>query len=95
MIAPEENRDLTAADLARDKKINKKEVSKDTIERVLNNNGLKYRRKRVMQDLTDDNKEQRFNLARRYLRWSNERMNKIFLIHTKHKFVRSEMVSHL
>jgi hypothetical protein len=45
---------LTAAELARYKKINKKGVSKDTIERLLNNSGLKCRRKRVMQDLSDD-----------------------------------------
>ncbi len=75
IIVAEENRDLTATDLARDKKINRKEVSKDTIERVLNNSGLKCRRKRVMQDLTDDHKEERFHLAKRYLRWSKERIN--------------------
>jgi hypothetical protein len=57
---------LTAADFARDKKINKKGVSKDTIERLLNNSGLKCRRKRVMQDLDDDYKEERFRLAKRY-----------------------------
>jgi hypothetical protein len=69
---------LTAADLARDKKINKKGVSKDTIERLLNNSGLECRRKRVMQDLDDDHKEERFRLARRYIRWTREKMNKIF-----------------
>jgi hypothetical protein len=31
-----------------------------------------------MQDLTDDHKEERFRLAKRYRRWSKERMNKIF-----------------
>ncbi len=59
---------MTAADLARDKKINKKGVSKDTIERLLNNSGLKCRRKRVMQGLTDDHKEERFRLDKRYRR---------------------------
>ncbi len=57
---------MTAADLARDNKINKKGLSKDTIERVLNNSGLKCRRKRVMQDLDDDHKDERFRLAKRY-----------------------------
>jgi hypothetical protein len=69
---------LTAADLARDNKINKKDVSKDTVERLLNNSGLKYRRKRAMQDLTDYNKEERFCLAKRFRRWSKEKMNKNF-----------------
>jgi ethanolamine ammonia-lyase large subunit len=68
---------LTAADLASDNKINKKGVSVDTIKRLLNNSGLKYRRKRVTQDLTDDHKEERLRLARRYKRWNIERMNKI------------------
>jgi hypothetical protein len=54
---------LTAADLANDKKINKKSVSLDTIKRVLNKNGLKCRRKRFMQDLTDENKGEKFRLA--------------------------------
>ncbi len=57
---------MTAAELARDKKTNKKGVSVDTIKRLLNNSGLKFRRKRVMQDLTDDHKEERFRLAKRY-----------------------------
>jgi hypothetical protein len=57
---------LTAADLARDNKINKKGVSVNTIERPSNNSGLKRRRKRAMQYLTDDHKEERFRLARRY-----------------------------
>ncbi len=78
LIAAEENRYFSAADLARDKKINKKGVSVNTIKRLLNNNGLKCRRKRVMQDLDDDHKEERFRLARRYRRSSKERMNKIF-----------------
>jgi hypothetical protein len=78
IIAEEENRDMTAAGLARDKKINKKGVNKDTIERVLNNSGLKCQRKRVIQDLTNDNKEERFHLAKLYRRWSKERINKIF-----------------
>ncbi len=60
------NRDLKAAELARDKKINKKGISRDTIERVLNISGLKCLIKRVMQDLTDDHKEERFCLANRY-----------------------------
>jgi hypothetical protein len=59
--------------------MNRKEVSRDTIERVLNNSGFKCRRKQAMQDLTDDYKEEeRFRLARRYRRWSKKRMNKIF-----------------
>jgi hypothetical protein len=66
IITAEENRDLTASDLARDKKINKKGVSKYTIERILNNSGLKCQRKLLMQDLTDDHKEERFRLAKRY-----------------------------
>ncbi len=57
---------MTAADLARDKKINKKGVSKHTIERLLNNSALKCRRKWVMQDLSDDHKEERFRLVKRY-----------------------------
>ncbi len=57
---------MTAADLARDKKINKKGVSKNTIKRLLNNSGLKCRRKRAMQDLNDDHTEERFRLAKRY-----------------------------
>ncbi len=69
---------MTAADIARDKKINKKRVSVDTIKRLLNKNGLKCLIKRVMQDLTDDHKQERFRLAKRYRRWSKERMNKIF-----------------
>jgi hypothetical protein len=69
---------LTAADLAMDNKINKKGVSVDTIKRLLNNSGLKCRRKRFMQDLDDYHKEERFRLARHYIRWSKERMNKIF-----------------
>jgi hypothetical protein len=72
---------LTAADLLRDKKINKKGVSKDTIERILNYSGLKCRRKRVMQYLKDDHKEERFRLAKRYQKWSKERMNKIFYLY--------------
>ena len=78
VIAAEEDRDLTAAEIARDKKINPKEVSKDTIERVLNKHGLKCRRKQIMQDLTEKNKDERYRLARRYRRWSKERMKKIF-----------------
>ncbi len=57
---------MTATDLARDKKINEKGVSVDTIKRLLNKSGLKCRRKRVMQDLDYDHKEERFRLARRY-----------------------------
>ncbi len=45
LIAAEENRDLTAADLARDNKINKKGVSVNTIKRLFNSSGLKCRRK--------------------------------------------------
>jgi hypothetical protein len=30
-----------------------------------------------MQDLIDDHKEESFRLAKRYRRWSKERMNKI------------------
>jgi hypothetical protein len=56
LIAAEENRDLKAAYLARDNKINKKGVSVNTIKRLLNNSGLKCRRKQVMQYLTDDYK---------------------------------------
>ncbi len=78
------NRDLTAADLARDKKIDKKGASKDNIERVLNNSGLKCRRKRITQDLTGDYKEERFRLAKRYRRWSKERMNKNFYSDESH-----------
>ncbi len=57
---------MTAAELARDKKINKNGVGADNIERVLNNSALKCRRKLVMQDLTDDHIEERFRLAKRY-----------------------------
>ncbi len=45
IIVTEENLDLTAADLARHKKINKKGVSQDTVKRVLNRHGLKCLKK--------------------------------------------------
>jgi hypothetical protein len=31
-----------------------------------------------MQDITEDNREERFRLSKRYRRWSRARMNKIF-----------------
>jgi hypothetical protein len=53
--AAEVNRDLTAADLTRNSEINKKGVSVDTVERILNKYGLKCQRKRKMQQMTADN----------------------------------------
>jgi hypothetical protein len=47
--AANDNRNLTAAEIARNEQLNAKGVSASTIERLLNDNGLKCRRKRVMQ----------------------------------------------
>jgi transposase len=47
--AANDNYDLTAAEIARDEKLNAKESSLNTIERLLKDNGVKCRRKRVMQ----------------------------------------------
>ena len=46
--ASEENRDLTAAELARDNDLNPKGVSASTVERILNNHDLKCRIKRAV-----------------------------------------------
>ncbi len=53
VVEAKENRDPRAADLASDKIIDKKGVISDNIETVLNKCGLKYRRKRIMQDFSD------------------------------------------
>ncbi len=53
--ASEANRDLTAADLTRNSEINKKGVNLSTVERIFNKYGLKCRRKRKMQQMTEDN----------------------------------------
>jgi transposase len=76
--ASEANRDLTPADLTRNSEINKKGVSVDTVERIFNKYGLKCRRKRKMQQMTEDNKADRFSLLRNYRRWSKQRLQKIF-----------------
>ena len=57
--AATENRDLTAAEIARDEQLNAKGVSASTVERLLNEAGLKCRRKRVMQDISEKNKRER------------------------------------
>jgi hypothetical protein len=76
--AVEEDRDLTTAEIARDTGLNAKGVSASTIERLLNDNGLKCRLKRRMQDITEDNHEDRFRLSKRYRRWSKNRLDRIF-----------------
>jgi hypothetical protein len=76
--AAEDDRDLTAAEISRDEQLNSKGVSVSTIERVLNDHGLKCRRKRNMQDLTESNKVERFRLAKLYCRWSHANLKKIF-----------------
>ncbi len=73
-----ENRDLTAAEISRDEQLNAKGVSASTIERLLNDAGLKCRRKRVMQSLTDDHKSLRLRLANQYCRWSKAHLSRIF-----------------
>ena len=76
--AVEEDRDLTAAEIARNSELNAKGVSASTIERLLNENGLKSRLKRRMQDITEANREERFRLSKRYRRWSKKRLDNIF-----------------
>lgn len=76
--AVEEDRDLTAAEIARDTDLKVKGASASTIERLLNEQGLKSRMKRRMQDISESNREQRFWLAKRYQRWSKPRLQKIF-----------------
>ncbi len=49
------NRDLTAVDLTRNSEINKRGVSLSTVKRIFNKYGLKFRRKRKMQQMTEDN----------------------------------------
>jgi transposase len=53
--AAEVNRDLNAADLTRNSEINKKGVSLSTVKRIFDKYGLKCRRKRKMQQMTEDN----------------------------------------
>jgi hypothetical protein len=53
--AEEVNRDLTVADLTRNSEINKKVVSLSTVKRIFNKYSLKCRRKRKMQQMTEDN----------------------------------------
>ena len=55
--AANEDRDLTAAEIARDEQPNAKGVSASTIERLLNDNLIKSRLKRVIKDITVENKE--------------------------------------
>jgi hypothetical protein len=69
---------LTAADLTRNSEINKKGVSVDTVKRIFNKYGLKCRRKRKMQQMTEDNEVDRFRLSRNYRRCSKQRLQKIF-----------------
>jgi hypothetical protein len=82
--ASEANRDLTAADLTRNSEINKKGVNVDTVERIFNKYGLKCQRKRKIQQITEDNKVDRFRLSRNYRRWSKERLQKIFYSDESH-----------
>jgi hypothetical protein len=82
--AAEANRDLTAADLQRDAEINKKGVCASTVERILNKYGLKCRRKRKMQYMTEENKQLRFTMSRNFRRWSKERLTKIFYSDESH-----------
>jgi hypothetical protein len=56
----------------------------DTVERIFNKYGLKYRRKRKMQHMTEYNKAERFSLSRNYRRWSKERLQKIFYSDESH-----------
>jgi hypothetical protein len=79
------NRDLTAADLTRNSQINKKRVSVDTVERIFNKHVLKCRRKLKMQQMTEDNKADRFRLSINYQRWSKQRLHqKIFYSDESH-----------
>jgi hypothetical protein len=82
--ASEANRDLTAADLTRNSEINKKGANLSTIKRIFNKCGLKCRIKRKMQQMTEDNKANRFRLSRNYRRWSRQRLQKIFYSDESH-----------
>jgi hypothetical protein len=82
--ASEVNSDLTAADLTRNSEISKKRVSLSTVKRVFKKYGLKFRRKRKMQQMTEDNKADRFRLSRNYRRWSKQRLQKIFYSDESH-----------
>jgi transposase len=72
--AAEANRDLTAVDLARDEALNTNGVCVSTVKNILNKYGLKSRRKRKMQAMSEDNKEERFKMSRNFRRWSKQRL---------------------
>jgi hypothetical protein len=83
---------LTAADLTRNSEINKKWVSVDTVDRIFNKYGLKCLRKRKMQQMTEDNKADRFRLSKNYRRWTKERLQKIFCSDQSHIFLKQNGV---
>ncbi|KAL4478231.1 hypothetical protein ABPG72_016543 [Tetrahymena utriculariae] len=74
----ENNRNLTAAQISKDDALNPKGISARTIQRILNAQGLKSRRKQVMQHITEKNKEERLRIAQKYIKFNEEKMRKIF-----------------
>ena len=58
------NRELTAAEISRDENLNKKRLSERTIQRFLNKNGYKCRRKRKKVKMTSNQATDRLKFAK-------------------------------
>ena len=80
----ENNRDITAKDLHRDKELNHNNVSYVTITRFLNDNDLKARIKVRVPDITEVNMEKRVSWAKKLGRKKVVFFNKIMFTDESH-----------
>ncbi|KAL4469100.1 hypothetical protein ABPG72_005870 [Tetrahymena utriculariae] len=74
----ENNRDLSAAQISKDELLNPKVISARQIQRILNDHGLKPRRKKIMQEFTEKNRKERLKIAKIYVKFSQTKMRRIF-----------------
>lgn len=74
----EEDRCRTAADIYRNSLVNHKQVSKSTIERMLNNEGLFARIAIPKPKISEINIEKRMAWAKKHEKWTSRNWNQIF-----------------
>ena len=64
LFGVKKNRELTAAEILRDENLNKKRLSERTIQRFLNKNGYKCRRKRKKVKMTSNKAADRLKFVK-------------------------------
>ena len=72
------NRWITAADLHRDKKLNKQKVSEDAIQRMLKSEHLDAFRSKTIPLISEVSKQKRLEFCNRYSRWTKNWQRIVF-----------------